>query len=223
MIKNIIFDCDGVLVDTVTPHYQIMSDYLTERGITLTAEEILAKYSGAMWVSFFPELEKQFGVKLPGNVVSELKGMMQTYDRNVGLKPCVDVELLLKSEHFKKACASNSSTPTLHEHISNHAWEGVFDAVVGVDLVKNPKPSPDLYLLALEKSGFSAAETIVMEDSPTGVKAGKAAGMRVMGYTSVYPNKKEREVLLKEAGADWVMDSYQDILEFLTSSAHKAA
>jgi beta-phosphoglucomutase-like phosphatase (HAD superfamily) len=222
-IKNIIFDCDGVLVDTVTPHYQIMSEYLTEHGITMTAAEIVARHSGAMWKSFFPILEKEFGVKLPESCYGDLRDAMLTYDRAVGLDACTDVEKLLRDPSFKKACASNSKTPTVKEHITNHGWNDVFETIVGVDLIDNPKPAPDIYLMALEKAGFKPSETIVVEDSPTGVRAGKMAGMQVMAYTGVYPNKAERTALMKEAGADWVMDDYNEILEFLTGAADKAA
>ncbi len=223
MIKNIIFDCDGVLVDTVTPHYQIMSEYLTEHGITMTAAEIVAEFSGAMWKSFFPVLEERFGVTLPKTAYNDLRDAMLEYDHTVGLEACTDVEKLLRAPSFKKACASNSRTPTVKEHISNHGWDDVFETVVGVDLIENPKPAPDLYLMALKEAGFDAHETVVIEDSPTGVKAGKAAGMQVIAYTGVYPAKAERTELMKAAGADWVMDDYNEILTFLTEAAVKAA
>lgn len=216
-VKAIIFDCDGVLIDTIRPHYAIVTEYVNARGVPYSTDEMIARYSGAILKDILAVLAQEFDMPNEPEFHDIIVKAELDYDTNVGLEATPGVVEFFRALSMPKAIASNTLTNRLAEHISHYGWEKDFDHVLGADMVAKPKPAPDLYTLAIEKLGVAPEECLVVEDSHTGVQAAHAAGALVAGYTGVYPNKPERAALLKQHGATYVADDYHSLHRWMMS------
>lgn len=133
-------------------------------------------------------------------VIKPMKGMFELLD-------------FLKENKVKMAVASGSSTKSVISNMKEVKAEHYFDVMVGSELVPNGKPDPDIFLLAAEKLGAAPSECIVFEDANNGVKAGCAAGMRVIGIADVAPfTEPNRQQLFCELSS---LDEAIDILKKL--------
>ena len=121
------------------------------------------------------------------------------------------------SNYFKIAVASNGMRINVVKSLEVIGVKNYFTDkyVFTRQDVENPKPAPDLFLFAAEKMGVSPEKCLVIEDSPTGVKGGVAAGMDVYGFTGVSNDKEKQEKALKEAGAMAIFDDFIHIREAL--------
>jgi HAD superfamily hydrolase (TIGR01509 family) len=126
------------------------------------------------------------------------------------------VEDILAFLEIPKAVVSNSQTDRLALALSK---TGLIDYFVGcmfsVDMVKQGKPAPDLYLMAAGKLGVLPEKCLAIEDSPTGVKAGKAAGMEVVGFTGGGHTFEGHSEALITAGASKVINNFSNFLQIL--------
>jgi HAD superfamily hydrolase (TIGR01509 family) len=183
----VIFDCDGVLVDSEVLAAPILADTLTALGLPTTSADVERDFKGRSWehglgvirarrdgAEPWPELRERYRAALFAAFDAELRpvaGVIEALDQidAAGLPRCV---------------ASSGD----HERIRRglHA-AGLLDrfpdeTIFSADDVARGKPAPDLFLHAAERMGFDPARTTVVEDSVAGVRAGVAAGMRVLGY-----------------------------------------
>jgi len=200
--KAVIFDVDGVLVDSVSLHWLAYCEAIG-RGVDkmdillregMTAEEIIREIAGLEG----SELKK--AVKRKHEAFSKLRG-------GTGPNPkALDVVMKLKERGFKTAVA----TGTVRENVDN--WFGdeirLFEAVVTAGDCPKAKPDPGPYLMAAEKLGVPAEECVVIENAPLGVKAAKAAGMRCIAISSTLSAE-----YLKEA--DVIIDDIGDVLKWI--------
>src|ERR1700674_1697581 len=180
MIRAVIFDFDGLILDTEEPVYRSWLEVYEAHGETLPFERWV-KIIGSTTANFHPQehLEKRLGRPLSQGVIDGrirrrtelilaqqlLPGILQHIDaaRALGLKLGV---------------ASSSTRDWVSGHLDRLGILGRFDCVRCRDDVPNAKPAPDLYLAVLDCLGVSASEAIAIEDSPNGVSAAKSAGLR---------------------------------------------
>ena len=197
----VIFDCDGVLIDSELIACRIDAECLTEAGFPETADSIRENYVGISSKAMFEDLEKRHGKRLPDGFAGQLRQRLHAvFERE--LKPIAGVVDLLESLGVE-ACVASSSDPARLRHTLGLTglWPHFAPNVFSATMVRNGKPAPDLFLYAAERMGVAPRDCAVVEDSRAGVAAGIAAGMRVFGFSGgshCGPDHGER---LREAGA----------------------
>ncbi len=181
----VVFDCDGVLLDTET-HWSAAEDALFIRyGKVFDADakrEMLGTSFGASAMILERLLAQPGRAAELGDELVELVTDSMSSDA----KPLPGVAELIEEliEHLPIAVASNTSRSLLTAALDSAGLLGAFDAIVAGDDVAEPKPAPDIYLRACDLLEVEPSETIAFEDSPSGVTAARAAGLHVIGIPS---------------------------------------
>lgn len=211
----IIFDCDGTLVDSEVIHNQSISDLLTGMGHSrFDLEYALAHFVGKGMEEVFRHLEAEIGSSLPARFLPDYVRMVEQRMES-SLKAIDGVHEVLAGlpEKIKKCVASNGEMSNVTTAIRVTGLEPYFPSalIFTKDMVARAKPAPDLFLHAAAKTGVHPSRAVVIEDSVTGVRAGKAADMVVIGLTAASHDKKSHDAALRAAGADHVVDRFVDI------------
>lgn len=215
----VIFDCDGVLIDSEVLAQRIEVEVLTAHGFPVTLEEVAARYLGISGAAMFADLGVRFGRPVPDVTIEELHARIAAAcETELTAMPGIHG---LLDRLSAPACVASSSRPErlahtlgltgLHHRFAPH----IFSAT----MVANGKPAPDLVLLAARTMGTPPAQCVVVEDSIPGVRAGVAAGMRVVGFCGgghCPPGHGDR---LREAGAAAVFAQMDALAETLGRGA----
>ncbi|MFC7812090.1 HAD family hydrolase [Streptomyces olivaceus] len=187
----VIFDNDGVLVDSEPISNRLLAGYLTELGHPTSYEDSLRDYMGAAMHRVHDLVLERTGRRLPGDFDDVFHGrVFAAFARELEPVPGA-VEVLEKLAADGVACCVASSGS--HERIRvGHRKTGLdrwFDdgRIFSSQDVGRGKPAPDLFLYAAERMGVAPARCVVVEDSPLGVQAAVAAGMDVYGFTGMTP------------------------------------
>lgn len=187
----VIFDNDGVLVDSEPIANRILADYLTELGHPTTYEESVRDYMGSAVHRVHELVEKRSGERLPVDFDETLlRRTVAAFERELKPVPGVTDVLAQLTAHGVPYCVASSGS---HERIrAGHLRTGLDEWfedewIFSAEDVGQGKPAPDLFLHAAERMGVPPEECLVVEDSPLGVRAGLAAGMTVFGYTGMTP------------------------------------
>lgn len=180
----VIFDCDGVLIDSETVALPLLGSMISELGVELDVGEVHRRFGGLSLEQVMARVEETLGEGPPPTFLDEfVRRSEETLRRE--LVPIEGVPELLEGLALPFCSASNADG---HELRFNLEVAGLLhhfdDRLFSADDVEHPKPAPDLYLLAARTMGFDPAQCAVVEDTPTGVAAGSAAGMHVFGYAS---------------------------------------
>ncbi|WP_181257223.1 HAD family hydrolase [Pseudaminobacter soli (ex Li et al. 2025)] len=211
MIDLVIFDCDGVLVDSEILAAQVTCQTLDAIGLTMSVEDTISSLVGLDAMAARRKLETIHGVPLPVDFEARLAERLD-HAFNTQLKPIAGIAELLRGLDQPYCVASNSGRERLR---CTFAATGLAPLVEGrvfsADDVARGKPAPDLFLYAAKTMGGVPPERcLVIEDSVTGVTAARAAGMRVIGFCGgghILPGHDQR---LLSLGADRIMtDHYQ--------------
>ncbi len=221
-LELVIFDCDGVLVDSEPILNRIFAETLTEAGFKITYEEVVRQFVGKSLTTCLEIIEANYGRAVPPDFVEHCKEREFAAFRQE-LQPIPGIAATLEQITIPRCVASNSN----HRHIQlvltltgllPH-FEGKLYSAHDVD---RPKPFPDVYLHAAEQMGADPERCVVIEDSVPGVQAGYAAGMTVFGYA---PPGNERTALLQAAllaaGAQTVFEEMQQLPALLRKASFK--
>jgi HAD superfamily hydrolase (TIGR01509 family) len=192
----VIFDCDGVLVDSELISNTVLAAMLTEIGLPVTYEESVRLFLGRSWAACTEIIEARLGRLLPdGFRENYYERMFEAFKKD--LRPVPGIVDVLDSIDIPYCVASSG------EHYKMRTTLGVTGLLPGFEgkmfsatEVERGKPAPDLFLYAAAQMNASPERCAVVEDSPTGAKAGVAAGMTVFGYAGMSDGKA-----LKNAGA----------------------
>ena len=182
----VIFDCDGVLVDSEPLANQVLAEYLTELGLPHTAAECQARYVGRSIPSIMVDIEKDSGRALPTDFQDELwRRDKEAFAGRLHAIPGVEAEIRELARARRPICVASSSAP---ERIRNSLTvTGLIDYFDGhlfsARQVKHGKPAPDLFLFAASQMKTAPGDCVVIEDSVAGVTAARRAGMRALGFT----------------------------------------
>jgi beta-phosphoglucomutase len=212
MVKAVLFDLDGVLVDSEDISTEASNRVLGEYGIVQTPQEKKLVFGRRTIDNYRAAIEARGLDVNPAELVSKKNKLFAQMIKG-RLKPLPGAEELIGS--LKKAgvwVAVVSSSPLERVNISLEEVGLLmeFDFIVSGDCCVEGKPHPEPFLLAAERFGAKPRECVVIEDAEAGIKAGKAAGMKVVAVRS--PNTHGQELDL----ADAVVDSLRDVsLEFL--------
>lgn len=209
----ILFDCDGVLVDSEPALAQVAADVLQKNNIPAKPEDF-APYIGTGEDVYLGKVVEKYGFVHTEEIKDQVyQSYIEHASEFVETFPgCLSFLEQLKKSDIKMAVASSADLVKVNANLSALGFKE-FDAVITGTDIHRKKPYPDIYLLAAEKINVKPENCIVIEDATSGVKSGKAAGMTVIGFTSAC----SREELLA-AGADYVADSYQEIGQIVFES-----
>jgi HAD superfamily hydrolase (TIGR01509 family) len=180
MIRAIIFDFDGLILDTEEPIYRSWLEVYEAHGQPLPFERWV-QIVGSTTATFHPQqhLEERLGRPLSQEVVDRRIGRRTELVLAQPLLPGVVQHLdAARSAGLKLGVASSSTRDWVSGHLDRLGILGRFDCVRCRDDVTNAKPAPDLYVAVLECLGVSASEAFAIEDSPNGVIAARRAGLR---------------------------------------------
>ena len=218
MIKNIIFDFDGVLVDSEILVAKAFSKYMQELGIK-TNEKEFANLAGKKTVEVIDILSEKYSLKDKQKFFDDIMNIASNIYKKE-LKTVVGVEGFLKKSKLNFFIGSNSMKNRILDGLKRVGLEKYFNPnhIYSFDLVNNPKPHPDIYLKALNDNDLTIDETIIIEDSVVGVQAGKNANVKVIGLTAGghwHENRDEKELI--HAGAIATANNYNKIQEIIES------
>lgn len=222
-ISAVIFDCDGVLVDSETLAIRGERRALGEIGLDYAPEDYVRRFVGLHDAAFFAELAEDYRGKFAAPPPEDFEARVLAGRRRemAALQPVAGAaDALSEAKRLlgAAAVASSSRAPFLESKLRRTGlWDYAAPHVYSADLVAEGKPAPDIFLYAAERLGVAAARCLVVEDSENGVKAGRAAGMIVCGFTGgghCLPGHGER---LTAAGARWIAADFAGFARELAS------
>jgi HAD superfamily hydrolase (TIGR01509 family) len=182
MSRLVIFDCDGVLVDSEPIAVRIDVEMLAEVGVTMSEQEVIERYVGRSPEVFLAETEARLGRSLPeGWFASGEARIRRAYATE--LRPVDGITEALESIADPVCVASSSARENVRYKLElTGLYERFAGHIFSATEVANGKPAPDLFLHAAARMGAAPADCVVVEDSRYGVQAARAAGMDVFGY-----------------------------------------
>lgn len=208
MIKAIIFDMDGVLIDSEPLHLQFSQELFKKLKIQMSIEDY-SKFVGTTSKYMWGVIKDRYSLK---NTVDELIKMEREgffkYLSSIDIEPIDYIpELLseLSKNNFKTAVASSSPINVIEFIIKSFKLETYFNELVTGDYVSKSKPNPDVFLYAAKKLNVLPHECVVIEDSHNGVLAAKNAGMKCIGFKNPHSGKQDL------SKADMLISSFREI------------
>ncbi|MCW9046220.1 MAG: HAD family hydrolase [Alphaproteobacteria bacterium] len=211
----IIFDCDGVLVDSEMLASRALAEYLRELGVSITEEESRERFTGMSIASVKTLIEANSNVSLPDDFEDALWQRDQiVFARD--LKPLSGITRLLKSLTTPTCVASSGRPEKIHHSLEVTGLLKYFDPnLFSARMVEKGKPAPDLFLLAAEKMKVAPEKCLVIEDSIFGIEGALAAGMDVVGFAGGCHAGPGYGDKLKGAGAPIVYDDMAQLKELI--------
>jgi HAD superfamily hydrolase (TIGR01509 family) len=185
----VLFDCDGVIVDSEGPTFDLLISDFAARGLVLTRHELETNFIGGTIESIATKA-RAAGVDLPPDWVADfytrmfamlaagaplIPGILTVFDR-------------LDAAGIPFAVGSNGPPEKMQISLGQHGLIPRFKAVLSGQALGRPKPAPDVYLAAAAACGANPADCVVIEDSPSGAKAALSAGMRCLGFAEHGPD-----------------------------------
>lgn len=182
VLELVIFDCDGVLVDSEELANQVLCQALNKLGVAISEQRSIALFRGRSLASCGKIIEQEFNVSVPESFWDQLQRL--TFARFAEeLTPIEGVEKLLAELQYPSCVASSGDFIKLAFSLTSTGLERFFSRrIYSAQQVKRGKPAPDLFLYAAARCGVSPAKACVIEDSRAGVEAALAAKMPVFWY-----------------------------------------
>lgn len=206
----VIFDCDGVLVDSEVLALETLREMMAALGRPMTMAEADRAFTGGSLADTIATAERLLGRPVPTDVGEEFGRLL--FDRfRRELKPVPGVRDAILALPYPRCVASSSSPDRLRLSLAVTGLAPLFEHVFSAVQVARGKPAPDLYLLAARTLGELPARCIVIEDTVRGVAAGRAAGARVVGFTGAAHATPALAADLARAGAEVVINAMQEL------------
>ena len=192
----VIFDCDGVLVDSERIANELLRDYVARVGVTLSFEETVIAFKGRSKKDCLKVLENQLGHPAPTDYLDDFEATLSARF-NTQLRPIAGIHAALSQVKKPYCIASSGSHQKMQQTLKLTGLAPLFENLIfSASEVRRGKPFPDLFLHAAACMGFEPKKCIVVEDSTAGVQAAVASGMRVLGYVDLTSEED-----LQKAGA----------------------
>ena len=206
----IIFDCDGVLVDSEVLSCRCLSEILAGYGIDLGLDQALDLFLGRNTIAVVEHYEA-LGRSIPEQFSTELRAGVRAAFTSA-LCPIEGVNTLLQGLQIPHCVASSSDVDRVSYSLSLTGLAAHFDSrLYTSQMVERGKPAPDLFLYAADRMQADPRRTLVIEDSISGVEAGRAAGMTVWGFVGgSHYQSRDGKAILHQAGADRVFGRMAD-------------
>lgn len=207
----LIFDCDGVLVDSEMIALDLLARMLTDLGLPIDAVECRGRFMGKTPSDVLADIETMLGRPVPAEFGDRMKATLFERLRRE-LRPVPDARKVISALPHQLCVASSSQPDRIALSLQVTGLASLFDGrVFSAAEVRHGKPAPDLFLHAAARLGVSPADTIVIEDSPAGVTAARMAGMQVIGFVGASHADSALAQMLVEAGAQEVLSRMMDL------------
>lgn len=200
-IDLVIFDCDGVLIDSEPVASRILSEALHAAGAQLSEDEVRSRFTGYSDSDARIICRDELGIADPEQIFSAMGARLYgEFARS--LQPMPGIAEVVASVRQMKCVASNSTLDRLRNSLGLFdLWADFAPHIFSADMVARPKPSPDLFFLCAETLGVDPARCLVIDDSPHGIAGGVAAGMKAIGFVDPADPRAGRHEVLCDAGA----------------------
>ena len=212
-IEAVIFDCDGVLVDSETISARVWAEEAAHYGYTLTPREFARRFAGRPAADTAKLISQAAPRKLPEAFARETdEKVAALYANELDTVPGIE-DLIAALGDMPKAVASSSGISKLRQGlVVTNLIRSFLPHVYSAEQVARGKPAPDLFLFAAEKLGIAAEYCLVIEDSIAGVHAARAAGMIPLGFTGTSPEPEVHGERLKQVGARLLVHGHDEVL-----------
>jgi HAD superfamily hydrolase (TIGR01509 family) len=216
----IIFDCDGVLVDSEAIKSDVVARHLGKLGISTTGPALLERFSGVPEREMYHALSLETGVAIPPEHIAEGHALKISYCgakgdalAMPGIHECLD------QLRGVAVCVASSSSPSMLGHLLRQArlWDRFAPNIFSAAEVKRGKPAPDLFLLAAQRMGVAPERCIVVEDSVAGITAASAAAMTPIGFAGGCHCRPDHADKLRRAGARTVFMTMLKLAGYLSA------
>ena len=209
MIRTVIFDMDGVIVDTEPVHHYAYNEQFRQLNIDVSPE-MYASFTGNSTKNIFERLKEHFGLEQDvATLVNTKRNLFNdAFDSKEDLYLLDGVEDLIKdlySNGIQLVLASSSATVTINRIFNRFSLHKYFSHIVSGEDFPKSKPHPAIFLRAAELSETPVEECIVIEDSTNGIKAAKAAGIYCIGYDSFHSKMQDYSL------ADQVITDFKEL------------
>lgn len=215
-IDLVIYDLDGVLVDSEGLLARVWSRLLGEHGVSIAPDQLIRRFVGGTGQTMAAVIVAETGNSLADETLS----VIRTQARAALARELAAVDgaadLVMRLSGARCIC-SNSAAERIDHSLERTGLSHLFsaDQRISADHVDQPKPGPDMHLLAMERFAARPDRAVVIEDSVTGVTAAVAAGCRVIGFTGASHILPGTDIALRDAGADHVTDRLDAIPDLL--------
>ena len=215
---GLIFDFDGVLLESEYAGNRQIADYLTSRGHPTTPEESMAQFMGLAGPDFLAAIERWIGRAIPDDFHAE----RHAEDRRAlaeGLDPVAGAVAFVRSlpPALPRAIASSSSTEWIERHLDHLGLRDAFGDKIfsGREHVERGKPAPDLYLHAARAIGVDITRAAIIEDSPVGATGAVASGAYVIGFVGGNHCAPDHADRLRAVGVHDIAASFDEVAALL--------
>jgi HAD superfamily hydrolase (TIGR01509 family) len=210
-VDLVIFDCDGVLVDSELISCRAHSQMLTRHGYPITADQVLDRFLGVSDREARLIVEAELGRSLPGDFEAQVKtATLKFYEGD--LRPISNLGEAIAAINLKKCVASSGTPEKIHHGLT---CAGLYDVlaphIFSASQVKRGKPAPDLFLFAAKRMRAPPQRCLVIEDSIPGVTGAVAAGMMVLGFHGGSHCRPGHSDTLRAAGATVTFDDMRQL------------
>ncbi|WP_254694147.1 HAD family hydrolase [Sulfitobacter sp. SK012] len=219
-IELVIFDCDGVLIDSEGISAEVLITALAQLGVTVNFDHFCTRFVGRSFPTVAEDIQTLFDVQLPKNFEQDYR--RELLDRfKTGLEVTPGVLGVIDRLRVPRCIATSSSPERVARSLELTGLAPLFPGVVfTASQVARGKPAPDLFQLAARDMGVDPAHCLVIEDSLPGIEAGVAAGMRVLRYTG---GAHLRDRVLKHDQELGSFDNWAELFLLLPELFDKAA
>jgi HAD superfamily hydrolase (TIGR01509 family) len=210
-VDLIIFDCDGVLVDSEVISCRAHADVLSRHGYPITADQVFDRFLGRSTRQANLEIEAELGRKLPDDYHGDLQDeLFRAFEAD--LEAIRGIREVLDRVTQRVCVASSGSHGRMRVSLgSTGLYERLAPNIFSASQVTNGKPAPDLFLFAAREMNVPRERCVVVEDSLAGITGARAAGMKVFGFHGGSHCRPGHADSLRQAGADLVFDDMRQL------------
>lgn len=212
----VIFDCDGVLVDSEPLSIDVLVRVLRTAGVTMDAEEAIERFLGKSLKTMSDILHEDYGLQVDDRFLEAMRhDLYQRFETE--LQPVAGIAETLDRLPIARCVASSSQMERIRLSLTITGLIGKLEPhLFSATMVRNGKPAPDLFLHAAQEMGTPPSACIVIEDSPAGIQAAKAAGMRVFAFAGASHARTQRHLAaLTALEPDALFDDMRELLHLV--------
>ena len=217
----VIFDCDGVLVDSEVISCRAHADVLSRHGYPITSEQVFHRFLGRSTRQANLEVEAELGRALPEGFHLQLQDELhQTFETDLEAVP--HIHATLDAIALPVCVASSGSHQRMRISLGRtKLYDRFAPNIFSASQVSNGKPAPDLFLFAAEQMNVAPERCVVIEDSVPGITGGRAAGMTVLGFHGGSHCREGYSRQLRDAGAAMIFDDMRRLPDLIAQLPHR--